>query len=678
VKSIALSGLYRPGDTLPDSEQDRKNLLGGKGAGLFEMTKLGVPVPKFIVIPTSLCVDFMAGKIGNNGDTTIDDLITQIIEYFDEGGASVPLLSVRSGARVSMPGMMDTILNVGIGCNDCQSYTEQMEQRMLADCQRRFLHMFGATALGIDDKLFEEVIKNARKKANADTDADLNAKQLEEVVSGYINAYNQAEKPVPTDLREQLSACIYAVMNSWSSPRAIEYRNQTGISHDWGTAVVIQRMVFGNMNDDSGSGVLFSRDPQTGEDVLTGEFLPNAQGEDVVAGIRTPLPLKDMATKWTELFGELNATVCSLEDQYGDMLDIEFTVESGTLYFLQVRTGKRSARAAVRIALDMYDGESLTRDKVFDRVNRDQVRLLTQPVIDAKFKIEPAGVGLPACSGVVTGFASFTPEDAVARKAKGEDVILIRHETSPDDIAGMFAAIGILTATGGSTSHAAVVARGMDKTCITGCQQLEVSKSSATLNSMVIGTATKVTLDGATGRIWLDCDVPVSDPKDDKDLADLTAFVFGGKCKFQYFPGNTGSVYGLSQFMETLPAPVGDGVVEVMVDQGVLETDLVLAMSGAITPAFMYENLIKWLTEHDRKATLYTPQALHLPSNDRVQLVTAEANIKGMMTRPVSRHQVISVFGDEDTLNSLIAPATINEKFNLFHCERYDLLAAFK
>lgn len=668
------------GDVLPDSEQDRKNLLGGKGAGLFEMTRLGVPVPQFIVIPTSLCVDFMAGKIGNKGDTTIPDLIAQIIDFFKDEQGKVPLLSVRSGARVSMPGMMDTILNVGAMTDECNGYIEQLTPRTKADCIRRFLHMFGSTALGMDDQLFESVISDMRRKVNADTDADLSTDQMNTVIEGFHAAYGKVGQECPVDLTSQIEACIYAVMNSWSSPRAIEYRNQTGISHDWGTAVVIQRMVFGNMNDDSGSGVLFSRDPQTGEDVLTGEFLPNAQGEDVVAGIRTPLPLKDMATKWPTLFETLNATVCELEEQYGDMLDIEFTVESNQLYFLQVRTGKRSARAAVRIALDMFDGIAIGRDKVFDRVNRDQVRLLTQPVIDAKFKTEPAGVGLPACSGVVTGFASFTPEDAVARKAKGEDVILIRHETSPDDIAGMFAAIGILTATGGSTSHAAVVARGMDKTCITGCQELKVTATSATLNSVVIGTATKVTLDGATGRIWLDCDVPVSDPKDDKDLADLTAFVFGKNCKFQYFPGNTGTVYGLSQFMEELPAPVGDSVIEVMVDQGVMETDLVLGMSGAISAESMVTNLKAWLDKHKRTAVLYSPAAMvaQLGKHDGIEVQIADPNIKGMLNRPVSRHQVISVFGDEETLNSLIAPATINEKFNLFHCERYDLLAAFK
>lgn len=663
--------------------QNAKDILGGKGSGLFELAKQGVPVPDFLVLPTSLCVDYMNGEIDM---IEIGDIADEVISYFQTGEAgSIPLLSVRSGARVSMPGMMDTILNVGVMTDECLSYMGKMPGRVLDDCTRRFLHMYGSTALGIEDKLFESVIHAARTNAGVEFDHQLDDDQIGAVISDYIDIYDAAKQEVPTTLKDQLIGCIKAVMDSWQSPRAVEYRNQNAIPHNWGTAVVVQRMVFGNMNDDSGSGVLFSRDPKTGKDEVLGEYLPNAQGEDVVAGIRTPLPLSKMSEAWPTVVKQLLDTVGSLEwDVYRDMLDIEFTVESGELYFLQVRPGKRSARAAVRIALDMWSEDLITHEEVKARISRDQVRLLTQPVIDEKFKEAPVGTGIPACAGVVSGLAVFTPQKAVELKAQGIDCILVRHETSPDDIAGMFAAVGILTATGGTTSHAAVVARGMDKACVTGCTDLKIDGSKATINGKVILSGAKITIDGSTGRFWVDTDVPVSDPVGDPDLASLTTFVRGDKALSIATPDNpNGSVYALSQFVGNVPDAIEAKDLFVVYDADTFKNDPLLVVSDGCTPEHVYLNFCEWAgrqANSGAKVTFYVngSDTAYFKPVPHVTTVTLVGGIGGMLKRPVQMDELIAAFGDIETLHELMGTDNVTSKFKLYGCERYDLLSAFK
>lgn len=497
------TNLYRFGFGKADGNGSMKELLGGKGAGLANMAQLGLPVPPGVTLPTSLCAEFMGGtdkyvfctKLAGEVLNAYHDFIVPSMGFF-------PLLSVRSGARVSMPGMMDTILNVGITSANLSEWQARIGERAALDSYRRLIQMYAVTVHNAEGHAFEQALENVRKQAGAKTDADLTPKALEAVIAEFKAIFEEhAGGEFPDTLGEQLVGCIGAVFNSWNSERAIEYRMANKIPHDWGTAVTVQSMVFGNLNDQSATGVLFTRNPNSGEPGLFGEFLVNAQGEDVVAGIRTPLPLENMGKLdgFADVAAELTKVALGMEQHARDMQDMEFTVQDGKLFVLQTRTGKRSAAAAFRIAHDMIGEGLISNAEAVSRVTGKQYMALKRPTIDPKFKDTPDFEGLPAAGAVVTGKVVLTAEEAKA--AKGP-VVLVTKETTPDDFGGMMAAVGILTKTGGATSHAAVVARGMDKCCVVGASDMVIGHN--------IKAGDTVTLDGATGRVWVNKQVPVA------------------------------------------------------------------------------------------------------------------------------------------------------------------------
>jgi len=487
-----------------------KALLGGKGAGLVQMARDGLNVPPGFTITTKVCNAYLsAADTPNLQELLLDNLMVEVeknMGWLQWTFGYTPLVSVRSGAAVSMPGMMDTILNVGLCTDNRADWAARIGERATADSQRRLIQMLGATAYGVPMGVFDFQLAKVKKEVGAKSDTDLTAGQLLHVGIEYVAAFEQNKGfafPI-NDRTAQLRAAIKAVFDSWMNPRAIEYRKINGLSDAMGTAVTVQAMVFGNMGEDSGTGVLFSRDPSTGQNVMMGEFLTNAQGEDVVAGIRTPINVKNMSLEgpaWAGTQKELVALCAKLEKSYSDMVDVEFTVQKGQLFVLQSRTGKRSARAAFKIAVDMEAEGVIDRKTALSRLTVEQYKVVRRKTIDPKCKLPPNLTGLPACPGIAVGKPVFSAEEAVACK---EPCILVTHETNPNDIAGMAAAVGILTQTGGATSHAAVVARAMDKTCITGCTALDIE-------NMKAKDWTRITIDGSTGNVWFNVEVPVID-----------------------------------------------------------------------------------------------------------------------------------------------------------------------
>lgn len=472
-------------------------IWGGKGAGLARMAAKGYPVPPGFVITTELCKVYQ-----EQPEEVVEAVMLDIDEhllFIKEQFGYLPLLSVRSGAPISMPGMMDTILNVGMNHNEMKNWLPRIGERASWDSFRRLLQMMGTTCFGIPAESFEHVLSAQRALAQVDTDAELSVKHLQKVYEGFRLLYQEAGHEIPLTLKDQLKVCIDAVFKSWNSERAIEYRKIEGIDESLGTAVTVQAMVFGNMNDQSGSGVLFTREPSTGEKKVMAEYLPNAQGEDVVAGIRTPEELI-VTSAGKGFVHELWGYAKKLEADYKDMVDVEFTVQDGELFLLQSRVGKRSARAAFKIAVDMMKEGMITEDEMISRVKRKQLLAVRRPSIDPKFKKKPVLTGMGASQGIAIGEVVLSSNQAVVQASKGKKVILVTHETTPDDIAGMAAAVGILTETGGATSHAAVVARGMDKPCVVGCTELFGT------NPLIEGTV--ISIDGATGRVWVG-EVPV-------------------------------------------------------------------------------------------------------------------------------------------------------------------------
>lgn len=506
--------IYRFSATQVDGKASMKDVLGGKGANLAEMASLGLPVPPGFTIPTSASVAYGAaqeqGTLGQQFTKNVKAVLEEGMAFLTEQMGYVPLVSVRSGARVSMPGMMDTILNVGLTSETLPVWKEKLGERAALDSYRRLIQMYGSVAMGVPMTEFEGSLEACKEVAGVKTDSELGAKQLEALVESFkkiVKVWTNLD--FPDTMADQLLGATFAVFKSWDNPRAQEYRKINDIPYAWGTAVNVQSMVFGNLNDQSATGVLFSRNPSTGEAKITGEFLVNAQGEDVVAGIRTPEPLTKLADWDGQVAEELSEYVEKLEDHYRDMQDIEFTVQDGKLYILQTRNGKRSAQAAFRIAYDMAEGGLITQKEAFGRVSAAQLFAVMQDRIDPSFKTAPDATGIAAGGGIVSGIAVFSSENAVNCK---EPCILVTQETDPDDIAGMNAARGILTATGGLTSHAAVVARGMNKTCVVGCTALDVS-SAGNIAKIEGGKSfhpgAKVTIDGATGSIWVGIDVPL-------------------------------------------------------------------------------------------------------------------------------------------------------------------------
>ena len=496
-----------------EGNETMRNLLGGKGANLAEMTILGIPVPQGFIVTTEAC-----NKYYNDGKVISEEVLEQIqnnIAKLEEitdkkfGSLENPLLvSVRSGARVSMPGMMDTILNLGLNDEAVEVVAKQTNnQRFAYDSYRRFVQMFSDVVMGIEKRLFENIIDEMKEARGVHYDTELTADDLKELVVKFKDLYKkEMKKDFPQDPKEQLVEAITAVFRSWDNPRAIVYRRLNDIPGEWGTAVNVQEMVFGNKGDTSGTGVAFSRNPSTGEKGIYGEYLMNAQGEDVVAGIRTPLPITKLNEQNPALYKQFIDIVNKLEKHYKDMQDMEFTIEEGKLFFLQTRNGKRTAQAALKIAVDLVSEGMLSKEEAILKVEPKQLDSLLHPTFEATSLKNTKAIakGLPASPGAACGKVAFTAEEAKERAEKGEKVVLVRLETSPEDIEGMIAAEGILTVRGGMTSHAAVVARGMGTCCVAGCGELKVDEEKRTLEvgGKVYTDKDYISIDGSTGNIY--------------------------------------------------------------------------------------------------------------------------------------------------------------------------------
>ena len=494
-----------------EGTRDMKRVLGGKGANLAEMVNLGVPVPPGFTIATAACVRYLeGGKYPDSLKTEVEEHLARLEQVTERrfGDSANPLLvSVRSGAPVSMPGMMETILNLGLNDVTVTGLARQSgNARFAYDSYRRFIQMYGDVVLGVPFSSFEHLLAAKRMMEGVQSDSELSEETLRNLVEEYkalVRAQTGAD--FPTDPRTQLWGAIEAVWRSWTLKKAVDYRRVNKIPDDVGTGVNIVAMVFGNMGDDSGTGVAFTRNPSTGERTFYGEFLINAQGEDVVAGIRTPLSIEEMANKLPSAYEELLRTQDLLERHFHEMQDIEFTVERGRLYLLQTRTGKRTAAAAVRIATEMVHEGLIDTKTAVTRVQPEQLNQLLHPVIDAAARAVPVTAGLPASPGAASGMAVFDPDVAEARAAQGQNVVLVRDETTPEDFHGMVAARAVLTTRGGMTSHAAVVARGMGKCAVVGCKDIRVDLQARqfSVKDKVVKEGDWITVDGATGRVFL-------------------------------------------------------------------------------------------------------------------------------------------------------------------------------
>ena len=496
-----------------EGNADMRNLLGGKGANLAEMTNLGLPVPQGFTITTEACTKYY--EDGKEISPEIQDQINEYIGKMEEitgkkfGDKENPLLvSVRSGARASMPGMMDTILNLGLNEDVVEVLAEKSNNpRWAWDCYRRFIQMYSDVVMEVGKKYFEELIDKMKEEKGVKLDVELDADDLKELAREFKEEYkNKIGSEFPSDPKEQLMGAIKAVFRSWDNPRANVYRRDNDIPYSWGTAVNVQSMAFGNMGEDCGTGVAFTRDPATGEKGLFGEFLTNAQGEDVVAGVRTPMHISEMEEKFPEAFKEFVSVCNTLENHYRDMQDMEFTVEHGKLYMLQTRNGKRTAKAALKIACDLVDEGMRTPEEAVLMIDPRNLDTLLHPQFDddAIKKAKAIGKGLGASPGAAFGKVVFTADDAVKWAEKGEKVVLVRLETSPEDITGMKAAQGILTVRGGMTSHAAVVARGMGTCCVSGCGDIHMDEANKkfTLAGKTFHEGDEISIDGTTGNIY--------------------------------------------------------------------------------------------------------------------------------------------------------------------------------
>ncbi len=513
-----------------DAADVRRELLGGKGAGLAQMTALDIPVPAGFVVTTEACVEYMrtGGTLPDGVETEIDEHMARLEAETGKrfGDPGDPLLvSVRSGAAVSMPGMMDTILNLGLNGETAAALGHVTgNPRFAADAYRRLVQMYGEVVEGIDGQRFERELGRLKGDRGVRNDVELDAGDLVELAGRFEAIYVDATgRPFPQDPRDQLLRAIRAVFDSWDTPRAQVYRRANGIPDDLGTAANVVQMVFGNKGTTSGTGVAFTRDSSTGEPRLFGEFLVNAQGEDVVSGARTPLPIERMAELLPGAFAELVETLQRLERHFREMQDIEFTVEEGKLYLLQTRTGKRTARAALRIVVDMAGEGLISREEAVARIDPGQLDQLLHPMIDPGAEIEVIAVGLNASPGAATGLVVFDADTAEERGRAGEDVLLVRWETTPDDIHGLIWARGVLTAHGGMTSHAAVVARGMGKPAVTGCDALSLEPGQATIAGRVFREGDLLTIDGSTGRV-IPGDVPLVPPEMDENFETVLAW----------------------------------------------------------------------------------------------------------------------------------------------------------
>ena len=514
--------MNKPVYTFEEGDFKQRKLLGGKGAGLCEMTRIGLPVPPGFCITTEVCKSFY-----KNGKKIEDSVMAEIkkgVEYIEKktghklGDAEDPLLvSVRSGAAMSMPGMMDTILNLGLTSKSVLGLAKQTKnERFAYDAYRRFISLYGHIALDIDDRYFDDVMNGVKAKKGVKQDTELNVDDLKEIVEGYKKVvHEKTGKPFPDDAMEQLDYAVKAVFGSWNGARAVAYRKQFKITEEMadGTACNVVAMVFGNMGEDSGTGVAFTRDPGTGENVFFGEYLTNAQGEDVVAGIRTPKPILEMEKDLPESFKQLCDIRAKLEAHFKEVQDFEFTIEKNKLYMLQTRNGKMNAQATVRSSVEMFESGLITKEQAVLRVKPDMIDQLLHKQIDPKYKESPLAKGLNASPGAAIGACVFDADDAVKLAAE-KKVILVREETKPEDIHGFFAAQGVLTSRGGKTSHAAVVARGMGKPCVSGAESIfvDVDKKIAKVGETVLKEGDIITIDGSTGNVFKG-EVPLVDPE---------------------------------------------------------------------------------------------------------------------------------------------------------------------
>src|ERR1700761_5819043 len=515
--------VYAFGDGKAEGKADMRNLLGGKGANLAEMSNLGLPVPPGLTVTTEVCTYFYAHNQSYPPELKAQ-VVAAVVQIGKIAGGTLGdparplLLSVRSGARVSMPGMMDTVLNLGLNAATAEGLAKLTgDARFAYDSYRRFIQMYSDVVLGVDHAAFEEILDDEKDQKGAELDTDLSADDLKHIAGLYkARVEKELGKPFPEDVNEQLWGAIGAVFGSWHSPRANTYRKLNNIPEDWGTAVSVQAMVFGNRGNTSATGVAFTRDPATGEKLLYGEFLINAQGEDVVAGIRTPQPISkivrerqggrkpSMEEAMPAAFDELKAIGERLEQHYRDMQDVEFTIQEGKLFMLQTRAGKRTADAALKAAVDMEREGLIDRNVAITRVEPEALNQLLHPTLDPDAPREQIAVGLGASPGAATGEVAFTAEEAEKLAADHRDVILVRTETSPEDIHGMHAAKGILTARGGMTSHAAVVARGMGRPCVSGAGMLKIdaARGEMTAGQVIIKRGDIITIDGAAGLVF--------------------------------------------------------------------------------------------------------------------------------------------------------------------------------
>ena len=496
-----------------EGDAGMRNLLGGKGANLAEMTRLGLPVPQGFTITTEACTQYYEDgrQINDDIQAQIDEAVTKMEEITGKkfGDKENPLLvSVRSGARASMPGMMDTILNLGLNEEVVEVVAKKTgNERWARDCYRRFIQMYSDVVMEVGKKYFEELIDEMKEKRGVTQDVELTAEDLKELADQFKAEYKEKiGEDFPDDPREQLMGAIKAVFRSWDNPRANVYRRDNDIPYSWGTAVNVQEMAFGNWSDESGTGVAFTRDPATGEKKLMGEFLLNAQGEDVVAGVRTPQPIESLAEVMPEVFEQFKNVCSTLENHYRDMQDMEFTIQDRKLFMLQTRNGKRTAQAALKIACNLVDEGMRTEEEAVAMIDPRNLDTLLHPQFDAEAlkAAAPIGKGLGASPGAACGKVVFNADDAVAWAAKGEKVVLVRLETSPEDITGMKAAQGILTVRGGMTSHAAVVARGMGTCCVSGCGDINMDEENKkfTLAGKTFVEGSEISLDGTTGNIY--------------------------------------------------------------------------------------------------------------------------------------------------------------------------------
>jgi len=529
---MAPNFVYFFGNGEADGSNDMRDLLGGKGANLAEMTNLGIPVPPGFTISTEVCDAYY--KNNKQYPKGLAKEIEQNLSRLEKtmgaklGDLNNPLLvSVRSGAAASMPGMMDTVLNLGLNQNAVKGLIKKTDNERFAwDAYRRFISMFADVVMGIDRQEFEEVLDKYKKTARVKTDTELTAEHLKKIVEDFKGIYKKKTKETfPEEPKEQLDKAILAVFSSWNNPRAVKYRQLYEIKGLLGTAVNVQAMVFGNMGNQSATGVCFTRNPSTGENKFYGEFLINAQGEDVVAGIRTPQPIANLEKEMPQAYKELVKYKNVLEKHYKDVQDMEFTIQENRLFMLQTRNGKRTAPAAIKIAVDMVKEKLIDKKTAISRIDPNQLEQLLHPTFDPKVKKEVVAEGLPASPGAATGKVVFNAEEAEKMSESREKVILVRKETSPEDIGGMHVAQGILTTSGGMTSHAAVVARGMGKCCVAGCGAIHIDyeKQLFRVNGKVVKKGSFISLDGTSGEVMLG-QVPTIDPKLSKDFATLEAW----------------------------------------------------------------------------------------------------------------------------------------------------------